>query len=147
MASAASEIIRATGQGFNEERKILNSDDTTAYLLVREGQSNDNFKILEQVLTNWKNRFSEFRVQMNLQIADEDPLIVTAIKKCSDMSIDGYVYEIDQRDKMPPDGDRPWWDLFGIKTGEIFVPPIETNYVIDGSDVVMEGSDHVIWGH
>lgn len=59
---------------------------------------------------------------MDLQIATEDSSIVTAIKKCSDMAIDGFIYQIDDRDKMPPDGDRPWWDLFGTKTGEVFTP-------------------------
>ena len=122
MGSAASKIIRATGKGFNAERKKLNRTGSRSFLLVREGQANDNFKVLVEVVTNWKNRFSEFRTQMNLQIADEDAAIVTAIKKCSDMSIDGYVYAVDQRDIMPPDGDRPWWDLFGIKTGEPFTP-------------------------
>lgn len=121
MASAVNEIVKATGQGFDEERKILNADDTSAFLLVRKGQT-DDFSILIQLSIGWKNRFSEFREQMNLEIATLDDLVKIAIRKCSDMSIDGHVYEIDNKDKFPPDGDHPQWRLFGTKTGEMFFP-------------------------
>lgn len=122
MASELSSIIKAYGEAFDEERKAVAPTGTTAYLLVRTGQNDDSFRSLKQVTVHWLAVFSSFRAQMGLQIADEDTDIVTAITKCSDMSIDGYVYQVDRRDVMPPDSERPWWDLFGTKTGETFTP-------------------------
>lgn len=122
MASELSEIIKAYGEAFDEERKAVAPDNTTAYLLVRTGQNNDSFRSLIQLTGKWLAVFSAFRTQMGLQIADEDSSVVTFIVKCSDMAIDGQVYEVDVRDKMPPDSERPWWDLFGSKTGEVYTP-------------------------
>ena len=122
MASELPEIIKAYGEAFDEERKAVAPQGTTAYLLVRTGQNNDTFRSILQLTGKWLAVFSVFRTQMGLQIGDNTSSVVTAIHKCSDMAIDGYVYEVDRRDVMPPDSERPWWDLFGSKTGEIFTP-------------------------
>jgi hypothetical protein len=114
-----SKIISANGKGFDGERRISPSD--TAGLLARRGQTTV-FDVLEALTRAWRHHFSEFRSQMNLQIASQDSDIVLAIRKASDMHINTWIYQIDQRDIMPPDLDRPWWDVYGTKTGEIYVP-------------------------
>lgn len=119
MTTPLSKIIFATGRGFDGERKISPND--TASLLARKGQTTD-FDSLMDLIKAWRHHFSAFRVQMNLQIATEDTNVVTAIRKSSDMHINNFIYQIDQRDVLPPDLERPWWDVFGTKTGEIYVP-------------------------
>lgn len=118
MADIVPKIVKATAKGFAAQ---LRSTSEVVYLLARSGETTTFVGYLLPPV--WNKVFNNFTREMNLQIASLDSTVVDKIKRSTDISISGKVYEILDRDFSAPDLERPWWDIYAQATGESYAPP------------------------
>lgn len=114
-------LINASRIEFNA---ISSLDNPKRYFLL-SNESNDDvnsFVSLYELIEGRVENYNEFRDQTRLRIGLNSSEIVIAIRECTDFSIDGYIFQVEERDKMPPNINQPYWTLFGTKTGELYLP-------------------------
>lgn len=116
MGDIVPKLVKANAKGFAAEKK-LTSD--RAYLLTRQGETTSFLGY--ELVGIWRHDFNNFTREMNLQIASLDSVVVDKIKRATDISVNGQVYEILERDFSPPDLERSWWDIYGQSTGEKYI--------------------------
>lgn len=113
--SKVPKIVRKKGKEFRKKRLKLTLDGTRYILLENRGKTN-SFDVLLEVTDHSLHEWSNFRGQTRVATARLDEDFVNAIITATDIAIgvgpNFPVYEIDQRDKMPPDGERPWWEFY-----------------------------------
>jgi hypothetical protein len=121
MASLSDKLVRLKAKELNKLRSKLLPSGVTGFLLKKQGfNKNTYIEIFE--LVNWYYDFVAFREQTRISVATTDLVFTEAIGIASDLSIRGYCYEINKRDIKPPDGNRPWWEIFATKTGDTYAP-------------------------
>lgn len=121
MASLNSKIIRLKAKEFNKLRQKKLPNGITYYLLTKTGRTNSF--TWEFTVKDCYHLYDKYREQTKMMVATEDIAFANAIHIASDVAIGGYVYEIAKRDVSPPDGNRPWWEVFCTKSGQIYTLP------------------------
>lgn len=125
MKSKVPKLIKKKDKEFEKLRTKLLPEGTVYYLIKPLGRTSSFTIVLH--LPNCFHKFNSYREQTYVQIASNDAAIVDAIDEASDIAIGVgtslQVYQIDKRDVVPPDGARPWWELFCRYSGERFILP------------------------
>lgn len=121
MPSKVEKIISKFGKKFNKQRAKLTPEGTKYVLYKNSGRTGDLTPVLE--LTEAYHEFDDWREKTNVMVGRNDPTFVRALYESSAIGIGAeflLIYTVDKRDIAPPDGKRPWWDIFcSIEGGRI----------------------------
>lgn len=121
MANLSSKIIKLKAKEYNKKRKLLCPANSYAWLLTKKGfEPGDYNKIFE--LDNWYYKWNDYKGKLHIYVATESTDFRNALEIASDITVNGFVYEIDKRDVIPPDGTKPWWEFYVIKGLDTFTP-------------------------
>lgn len=118
MSSLVPLIIKLKALEFNKKREFLSPQGSYAWLLEKAGMTGDFTRTF--IITDWFYNFNDFRNKIHIHVATNETPFISALNQATDVTVNGYVYEIDKRDIVPPDGKRPWWQFYGSKTIDTF---------------------------
>lgn len=115
------EMIRQQAQLFDE----LRPDDGARIFLLRHKPDKSSFVSIVEITSGWFVAYNKFREQTGFQFATSEANFADYFAAHSHV---GYgvpnvddevdVFEIEERDKIPPTSSQPSWKCFGVRAGQ-----------------------------
>lgn len=118
MGNLVKKIIRLKAKEFNKLREKLFPKGTYAWLLEKDGFSNNYIRTF--VIEDFYYKYNDWRNQIHVHVATEDTEFISKLYTASDVTINGQVYQIEKRDIIQPDGNRAWWEFYCTMTDNSF---------------------------
>lgn len=113
MANKVNKLVKKYGKSFDKIRKKLEEEGIRYFLLKNDGRNGEYAKIAE--ITNCTKKYDFFRQQTNIRWATTNQQDYENLFQASDIGIGTeslLIYSIVREDLVPPDGFRPWWDIY-----------------------------------
>lgn len=122
MPSLVEKVVKGEAKKFNKLRaKLVDTKTNIAKMALLTKNERLNTFTKEFDCINWYYSDDETRGQRRFMVATLSDDFKAALLKSSDVGQDGFIYEIDKRDILPPDGKRGYWQFWASYTGEEFV--------------------------
>jgi hypothetical protein len=128
MSDAIYEQISSGMVALNDAlRGAFSPDGARMFMLGRKGPT-QRFGFVHELTVGYYVEWSEWRQQMKFQIAGTDTDFVDLVFQMSYMGygvpnsnnkIDVFEVSLNQADRVPPNGDSPFWKFYGIRKPEI----------------------------
>lgn len=117
------ENIEDYAEAFDDIREEFFAEGTTCFLLSGDGET-EEFKVKRQLLAGWYLKYSEYRGFFKLRHATNDQTFQKKLKTSGYVAINGDVYKILEGDTVPPQGNKPFWQIAcEFVGGKKFIPP------------------------
>lgn len=131
--SEIAEIIESQIEKFDALREVLFDQNARCFLIKRAGETS-KFAVVAELAAGWHFRWNEYRQQMRIAVATLDDSFADKAAQTSYFAcgvpdtggaIDVYKTVDEQRDKVPPNGQNPYWKFYVLReANERFVVPI-----------------------
>lgn len=116
-------IIKKAARVFDKIRKRA-FDANIRFFLLKRLNNSGKFVSVGEVFSGWYVEFNEYRGQMVFEIATNEVGFVDTISQTSyvgygvpdaDNDLEVFSIDPDRRDVIPPNGDSPFWKVYGTK--------------------------------
>lgn len=120
MANKVAKLVKLKAKEFNKKRKILRTPGITLTLQIKDGEEDTFIDLMPVVTEDWLHEHDSYREKMRVMVAKVDEIFKVNLLKATDVLIGSDRYEIDKRDILQPEGDRPYWRIYGIMNPETY---------------------------
>lgn len=128
-AAEITESIEGQIEKFDELRAVGIDENARCFLLKQKSNSG-RFEAVTELTGGWYKNWSEYRAQVRLVVATLADNFSDLQAQASyfaygvpdsDGDVDVYLVEDTERDKVPPDLQKPYWKFYGVRQpGEKF---------------------------